>query len=141
MGHVLNNYYAVAIRLANDSVENINENLDLIISNSRKVRDMDLDISEGLLKRLSEIAGKIEGGANEMKGMELEKAREKFKDLSQAMITLLKEFQGKIEGAEKAYVYYCPMVDASWLQKEKGTLNPYYGSTMLKCGSVKEEIP
>jgi predicted nuclease with TOPRIM domain len=102
---------------------------------------MDLDISEGLLKRLSEIAGKIEDSANEMKGMELEKAREKFKDLSQAMIMLLKEFQGKIEGAEKAYVYYCPMVDASWLQKEKGTLNPYYGSAMLKCGSVKEEIP
>ncbi len=141
MAYILNNYYAVATRLANDSVENINENLDLIISNSRKVRDMDLDISEGLLKRLSEIAGKIEDSANEMKGMELEKAREKFKDLSQAMITLLKEFQGKDKDAEKAYVYYCPMVDASWLQKEKGTLNPYYGSAMLKCGSVKEEIP
>jgi len=141
MGHILNNYYAVATRLANDSIENIDENLDLIISNSRKVRDMDIDISEGLLKRLSEIAGKIEDSANEIKAIGLEKARERFKDLSQAMITLLKEFQGKIEGAEKAYVYYCPMVDASWLQKEKGTLNPYYGSAMLKCGSVKEEIP
>jgi Cu(I)/Ag(I) efflux system membrane fusion protein len=141
MGHVLNNYYAVATRLADDSVENINENLDLIISNSRKVRDMDLDISEGLLKRLSGVAGKIEDSANEMKGMELEKAREKFKGLSQSMINYLKEFQGKDKDAERAYVYYCPMVDASWLQKEKGTLNPYYGFAMLKCGSVKEEIP
>ena len=44
-------------------------------------------------------------------------------------------------GAEKIYIYYCPMADASWLQKEEGTRNPYYGAKMLKCGSVKEELP
>jgi len=33
------------------------------------------------------------------------------------------------------------MADASWLQKEEGTRNPYLGSSMLKCGTVKEEIP
>jgi hypothetical protein len=40
--------------------------------------------------------------------------------------------------------YHCPMVDgdrgASWLQNYEGTLNPYFGAMMLKCGSKVETI-
>ena len=32
------------------------------------------------------------------------------------------------------------MADASWLSAEKEIRNPYYGASMLKCGSVKSEI-
>ncbi|MFQ5965859.1 MAG: heavy metal-binding domain-containing protein, partial [Candidatus Scalinduaceae bacterium] len=141
MEGILNNYYSVAVMIANDSTEGIDENLDLIVRNSKKVRDMDLDTPEDSFERLSEIANKIEDGATKMKGMKLEEARKSFKDLSQSVIKFLKEFHGKIKGVEKAYVYYCPMADASWLQKEEGTRNPYYGSKMLKCGSVREIIP
>ena len=101
---------------------------------------MKLDIPEGSLETLSEIAGNIGSGATEMKGQGLEEARERFKGLSQSMISYLKALQGRIKGVEKIYVYYCPMAGASWLQKSEGTRNPYYGSSMLKCGSVKEEI-
>ena len=76
-----------------------------------------------------------------MKGAGLEEARKKFKNLSRSTINYVKALQEKIKGAEKIYVYYCPMADASWLQREEGTRNPYYGSSMLKCGSVKEELP
>jgi len=102
---------------------------------------MQPDIPEGSLERLSEIAGIIGNGATEMKGRGLEEAREKFKSLSQSVTSYLKALQGKIKGTEKSYIYYCPMADASWLQKEEGTRNPYLGSSMLKCGTVKEEIP
>jgi hypothetical protein len=34
---------------------------------------------------------------------------------------------------------YCPMVKASWLQKEDKIRNPYYGSTMLECGQFKDK--
>jgi hypothetical protein len=76
-----------------------------------------------------------------MKGVGIEKARNMFKKLSRSMINYLKEFNGKLKSGGKTYVYYCPMVDATWLQKNEGTRNPYYGSSMLKCGSVKEELP
>ena len=76
-----------------------------------------------------------------MKGIGIEEARKRFKNLSRSAIDCVKEIQGQITGAEKIYVYYCPMADASWLQKEEGTRNPYYGSSMLKCGSVKEVLP
>jgi hypothetical protein len=32
---------------------------------------------------------------------------------------------------------YCPMADKPWLQKEKDIRNPYYGASMLTCGSFK----
>jgi hypothetical protein len=42
------------------------------------------------------------------------------------------------------YLEYCPMANentgAFWLSNEKEIKNPYFGSMMLKCGSVKETI-
>jgi len=61
--------------------------------------------------------------------------REAFEKLSASMITLVKATK-----PAKAFVQYCPMVDASWLSDKKEVRNPYYGDKMLKCGSVKEEI-
>ena len=77
----------------------------------------------------------------EMKGIGREESRKKFKNLSRSMIAYIKELYGTIKDTENIYVYYCPMANASWLQKEEGTRNPYYGSSMLKCCSVKEELP
>ena len=140
-GDILDNYYRVAARLANDSTEGVDGNLELIINNSKKIKNMESGIPESSLERLSEITWNIEDYATEMKGIGLEEARKKFNGLSQSMINYFKEVYGKINGAEKIYVYYCPMADASWLQKEEETRNPYYGTSMLKCGTVKEEIP
>jgi ssDNA-binding Zn-finger/Zn-ribbon topoisomerase 1 len=140
-GNILDNYYRVAARLANDSTEDIDGNLELIINNSKEIKEMESGVPENLLERLSGITGNIEDDATEMKGIGLEDARKKFKNLSRSIITYLKELYGKINGAEKIYVYYCPMANASWLQKEEGTRNPYFGSSMLKCGTVKEELP
>jgi Cu(I)/Ag(I) efflux system membrane fusion protein len=140
-GAILDNYYRIAARLAKDSTEGIDENLELIINNSEKIKDIESGIPKNMRERLSEITGNIEDGATEMKGIGIEEARNRFKNLSRLTIDFVKELQGEVKGAEKIYVYYCPMAGASWLQKEEGTRNPYYGSSMLKCGSVKEELP
>ncbi len=134
------NYYNVAAELTNDSIKDIDKSLELIIKNSIKIRDTKLDISESLQKKLAGAAGSISDSATEMKGVEIEKVRNSFKKLSQSMINYLKAFKGMIKSDEKTYVYYCPMVDATWLQKNEGTRNPYYGSSMLTCGSVKEKL-
>ena len=139
-GAMLDSYYRIAASLANDSTEGIDRNLELIINSSDKIKNIESGIPESLRERLSGIGGGIEDGATEMKGIGIEEARKKFKNLSRSTIDYVKELQGQIKDAEKSYVYYCPMADASWLQKEEGTRNPYYGSSMLKCGSVKEEL-
>ncbi|SUX43587.1 Protein of uncharacterised function (DUF3347) [Chryseobacterium indoltheticum] len=63
--------------------------------------------------------------------------RKPFYRLSEVMIAVATE--NKI--SEKTiFVQYCPMAEGSWLSNEKQIINPYYGSSMLKCGSVKSEI-
>lgn len=70
----------------------------------------------------------------------IDNQREHFEPLStniSDMIALL--------GTEKTlYKDFCPMANnnkgAYWLSEVKDIENPYFGSRMLKCGSVKEQI-
>lgn len=63
--------------------------------------------------------------------------RKVFYNLSDAMIRLANE--NKLSD-NTVFVQYCPMAKGSWLSKEKQIVNPYYGKSMLDCGSVKSEI-
>lgn len=67
---------------------------------------------------------------------DIKKQRETFKSLSKNTYELIKASNP----TEVIYKQYCPMADADWLSKEKAIKNPYYGSSMLTCGSVVETI-
>ena len=36
------------------------------------------------------------------------------------------------------HLAYCPMEDKPWMQKGKEIKNPYYGASMIDCGSIKK---
>ncbi|MFV1449638.1 DUF3347 domain-containing protein [Maribacter sp. HS] len=64
--------------------------------------------------------------------------REHFKILSKDITDMI-----AITGSENTlYEQFCPMYDGgtAWLSKNETVLNPYYGSSMLKCGKVQREI-
>jgi len=63
--------------------------------------------------------------------------REKFAALSANVFALAKMVK---LSAEPIYQQYCPMKKASWLSNNKAIKNPYYGSAMLTCGSVKKTL-
>lgn len=63
--------------------------------------------------------------------------RTKFKNISNNMIPLASEFKLT---KKPVYVQYCPMAKAGWLSNENTVINPYYGSSMLNCGTVQKEI-
>ena len=63
--------------------------------------------------------------------------RKSFYKLSDVMIVVAKE--NKLSD-KTIFVQYCPMAKGSWLSNEKQIVNPYYGKSMLDCGSVKSEI-
>lgn len=71
----------------------------------------------------------------------LDDQRKAFSSLTNEMTSLLKG--GKLSMGE-LYIDYCPMANnnkgAYWISSEKEIKNPYFGSKMLKCGSVKETI-
>jgi hypothetical protein len=63
--------------------------------------------------------------------------REHFASLSKNIYAVLKVF--RINNTP-LYWQYCPMKKASWLSDKQTIENPYYGKSMLDCGSVKETL-
>lgn len=69
-------------------------------------------------------------------------ARTEFLALSTAFTSLV-EHVGTTHG-ETLYVAHCPMAfgnrGADWVQASQTLANPYYGASMLRCGTIKKEI-
>lgn len=68
---------------------------------------------------------------------DLKAAREAFGPLSAAVIAAAKA-EGW-QGLDNVKLAFCPMVNASWLQKEQSIRNPFYGTQMLTCGEFREK--
>lgn len=66
--------------------------------------------------------------------------RNHFKHFSSHLLIAVESFGIK----QKVYELFCPMADdnkgAIWLSNENQVSNPYFGTKMLKCGEVKQEI-
>ena len=69
---------------------------------------------------------------------DLEAARTAFGPLSDAVIAAARADGWKDLPSLK--IGYCPMVKQSWIQKDGTVSNPYYGSTMLTCGELKDTL-
>ncbi len=89
------------------------------------------DLTEGNRDALLKDAGAI----SETK--DIKHQREHFANLSSNMIVLAKAVK---LSSDPIYEAYCPMKKASWLSSEKVIKNPYYGSAMLTCGSVRDTL-
>ena len=63
--------------------------------------------------------------------------REKFASLSVNLFALAKIIK---LSTVPIYQMYCPMKKAVWLSDNKSIKNPYFGSAMLTCGSIKETL-
>jgi membrane fusion protein, copper/silver efflux system len=75
------------------------------------------------------------------KTLEVDAQRAYFHGISTNLKLILTAFQAN---KQKVYEQHCPMAfdnrGASWLSAEKEIKNPYYGSRMMKCGTVIEEF-
>lgn len=71
----------------------------------------------------------------------IQEMREQFYSASNALILLTEKIEYNTEGL---YVLHCPMANsnngADWLSTQPEVLNPYFGSSMLRCGEVKSAI-
>lgn len=123
------NYIAIKSALASDDADKTSKAASEFIKTASAI-DYKV-VSEGNLNVLRKDATAISEARN------IAAQRETFSNLSDNMIALTKEFK---LSDKSVYVQYCPMADASWLSNEKQIANPYYGSSMLSCGSVKSEI-
>jgi hypothetical protein len=79
---------------------------------------------------------KIVAGAMALqKAKKIDEARTAFGQMSEALVAYLDAQKQKPGNGVR--VAYCPMVRKPWLQKDGAIQNPYYGASMLTCGSFK----
>lgn len=72
---------------------------------------------------------------------DIEQQRSLFASLSTQLISLLKK-TGMESG--ELYIVHCPMASndqgADWLTSTREIRNPYFGESMLTCGSIQETL-
>ena len=87
------------------------------------------------MDKIREIANLIAQNNN------LEYQRNHFATLSDAITTLISSLTSL---DQKIYVQRCPMAKefngALWLSLEKEIRNPYFGDSMMDCGSTVQEL-
>ena len=119
---IVGSYLQIQTALAADKTEGVKTAAEAIGKEAAKIGAQ----GEALAKAAQAI-----GAAKDLKA-----AREAFGPLSDAVIAAAKADEFKDLPGIK--IGYCPMADKSWLQKEAEVRNPYYGSQMLTCGSLKD---
>lgn len=74
---------------------------------------------------------------------DIEVLRARFQPITMRLLAL-ENLAGNTSGSV-LYVMHCPMAfdntGADWLQRDKTLVNPYFGASMLHCGSITQELP
>lgn len=125
-----NAYLTITKALASDQQPEALKAIPSLIAEAKKLpNDGDTD---KLLKALKHLDMQ-----KDIKGM-----RSAFKPVSNALITLARKHG--MDHLGNLYVVHCPMAlkgtGADWLSDKNEVRNPYYGSSMLRCGDVTETI-
>ena len=138
---VLSAYYGLKDALTTDNAQLAATNAKAMKSALSKIDTKswtakDRNMYEPLAKKMETGAGTI--GDNAAK---IAQQREQFESLSTNLFSVTKALK---VNSEAAYWQFCPMANegkgAYWLSKENKVKNPYYGKSMLTCGSVKETL-
>jgi hypothetical protein len=116
---VVASYLEIQAALANDSLEGVPAAAKRLASQSAKLGTA----GEPMATQAMAVAA----------AEDLKAARTAFGPLSEAVIAVVKADPS----AHDVKLAYCPMANASWLQKEEKIRNPYYGSSMLSCGEFR----
>ena len=139
---VYESYFGVQMGLARDDLEATKKAAEKLTNAIEDVGDAAfarsghgrwLSLSQQMTKHAKIISG----------AKDIEQARDGFFYLSQAAIDLHDSFGH--HGKESFYLTHCPMArggdGAYWLQTENIVWNSFYGASMLRCGSIKDELP
>jgi len=124
-GQLLEKYFVIHKSLASDST-------DGVAASAAEIAKISLQAAAKDARSRSELTA-LSGAAAKLNSADLKSARNGFGELSGSLIDYL-----KASGANRnpPYQWYCPMMKKSWLQPDKAVRNPYYGSSMPKCGEL-----
>lgn len=113
---------------------------DVMASYFAVQKSLFMDSLEEAIKKAASLDDRYSSRLSSSK--DLKTARENFSQISSLFY---KELSNSAENLKKpVYSFFCPMAfnnkGAYWLQENKETQNPYFGSVMPKCGELMETI-
>jgi Cu(I)/Ag(I) efflux system membrane fusion protein len=126
--------------LVGDDFKKVKQNAGLLVKNLDKV-DMKLLTEADAHQHWMKVEKEMRLTASAIAASDdIKEQRSHFKGLSTAITSAVQMYGiGQV-----VYNQFCPMADdnkgAYWLSNDKNVLNPYFGSSMLACGSVKQII-
>ena len=97
-------------------------------------------IEDAAMKSLVPPSTEIAAAAKSLKATaNLADARAGFGKLSGAIVAYVDAQKLDLPSREpRIHIAYCPMANKPWLQAGEKIANPYYGSEMPTCGSLKK---
>ncbi len=137
LGKVYDGYLKIQQALADDDFQKAKTASASLVDTVKAVPTKGLDknakshwdsSSVGISKSLKAMAD-----AKDIKAL-----RKEFKGLTPLVVSAVESFGMK--SGSSAYLIHCPMANADWVQKDKKTMNPYYGKEMQECGEVVREV-
>lgn len=133
----LNDYFLLKTALTKSDVSSAER---YVAQLSEAFSEMDMTLFKGTSheKWMTEQPSVQENLDQMSKSENIEELRIAFKPLSASLISISEEFTGY---EKEVYIQFCPMADhnqgAYWLSNQEQITNPYFGRSMLKCGSTK----
>ena len=141
LGPIYDAYFNVQMALAQDDLDSAR----VAAGDLKKLTDaVNPEVfSKADQKNWKKLSGLISASSGKIAATDkVNDARDAFFELSQATIDLHTAFGHA--GKESFYLTYCPMArgnqGAHWLQNVDVVWNSYYGSQMLRCGSIQKEF-
>ena len=138
---VLAAYYLIQYALSHDDTREAVSGAQQLMKALGDV-DMSLVSGETHMAWMKELDILTKSGYVIKTSADIETARKAFKFLSQSIITTANVFG--TAGTVGIYRFHCPMAfnnqGADWLQGTSDIGNPFFGSTMFKCGELVETI-
>lgn len=137
---ILNNYLELKNALVSDNFSEAKNKISEVENSIDNVEASQFSPEKGTI--WSNIQQELQRELDILASAEnIDEIRNNFDEFSATMIRMLKLFR---PNEAEIYVQHCPMADndkgAHWISASAEIKNPYFGSKMLKCGSVTEVV-
>ena len=139
LSQLLDEYIALKDAMVESDAETAKEAANTVLNSANAMPVASLQVPEQKTFAEEQIEKVRQSAAAIAATNDLGEQRNQLEDLSEAVFTLTKAF-GATD--QKVYYQHCPMVNnnqgAYWVSTNSEIRNPYFGSSMLKCGSNEE---
>ena len=146
LGAVLDSYFAIGDKLADDTLDGTSESARKIAAEIDALVKIEVPADIHFWHKHTEAAD-VRGKALALAGeRDIAKARETFADLTIALTKLVKATGVPATYGKEVQELHCPMYREGqggtwWLQPAGKTRNPYFGKSMLECKDKQNALP